>query len=117
MIKHLRPATNEYPPPAPPPPNCLFFTPAAESRALAQPLSAGLTNHACLKTASTAIIANCGPWDDYSLKYVRVVAELCQAGIEAAAIAAAASRVCDSAPGHADEVPEFEVSAGAGVEK
>lgn len=77
---------------------------APASRALAKPLSAGLTNHSCLKATSSAVIASCGPWNDYSLKYVRVLAELCEAGNEAAEITAAASRVCGHASDH-DRLP------------
>lgn len=60
-----------------------------------KPLSAGLSNHACLKAGSTAVIATCGSWNDYSLKYVKVIAELCEAGHEAAHIGASAKWICD----------------------
>lgn len=91
---------------------------AHESRALAKPLSAARSKHSCLKAASTVVIASCGPWNDYSLKYVRVLAELCEAGNKVAEIAAAARRVCDRGSGHdkrpaSQERPSgFEISAG-----
>lgn len=58
------------------------------------PLTTTFTKHSCLKASSTAIIASCGPWNDYSLKYVRALATLCEAGYMAAAIATAAQKIC-----------------------
>lgn len=58
------------------------------------PLTDTLSAYSCLKASSTAVIVSCGPWNDYSLKYVRVLAELCHADYNAADIAAAAKRVC-----------------------
>lgn len=44
------------------------------------PLTGVFTEHTCLKAASTAVISVCGAWNDYSLRYVRALAILCQAG-------------------------------------
>eukprot|EP00904_Undaria_pinnatifida_P002344 jgi/Undpi1/1210/HiC_scaffold_107.g14124.m1 len=53
-----------------------------------------LTKHSCLKDASTAVIARCGPWNDYSLKFVSYLAALCEEDYPAFTIAAAAEKVC-----------------------
>ncbi|CAN0316363.1 unnamed protein product, partial [Ectocarpus sp. 8 AP-2014] len=58
------------------------------------PLTGVFTEHSCLKAASTAVIASCGPWNDFSLTYVRSLATLCQAGYPALQIQAAAEAVC-----------------------
>lgn len=75
---------------------CLLLSPrtlrAGGGRA---PLLTGpLTAHSCLKYASTAVIASCGPWNDYSLRFVRDIAALCEAGHPALTIAAAAEKFC-----------------------
>lgn len=56
----------------------------------------GSLRHSCIKAASTAVISICGGWNDYSLKYVRTLADLCNAGYEPSEIAAASRRVCTS---------------------
>ncbi|CAM9771815.1 unnamed protein product [Ectocarpus sp. 4 AP-2014] len=58
------------------------------------PLTGVFTEHSCLKAASTAVIASCGPWNDFSLTYVRSLATLCQAGYHALQIQAAAEAAC-----------------------
>ncbi|CAM9182571.1 unnamed protein product [Ascophyllum nodosum] len=63
-------------------------------RAPVPSLTGIFTKHSCLKAASTAVIAHCGPWNDFSLQYVRLLAELCQAGYSALRIADAAERTC-----------------------
>ncbi|CAM9457250.1 unnamed protein product [Discosporangium mesarthrocarpum] len=40
----------------------------------------GFTDHTCLKAANNAVIHTCGHYSDYSLKHVRVLALLCEAG-------------------------------------
>lgn len=58
------------------------------------PLTGVFTEHACLKSASTAAISMCGAWNDYSLAYVRSLARLCQAGYPALEIMASIEETC-----------------------
>ena len=59
------------------------------------PLLTGVfTEHTCLKSASTAVISTCGAWDDFSLRYVRSLAMLCQAGYSELEIVASVESAC-----------------------
>jgi len=52
-------------------------------------------NFECLKGSMRAIERSCGKFDDYSLKYVYQVVNLCEEGYEVDEIAAAATTVCE----------------------
>lgn len=62
--------------------------------ARAPPLTGVFTEHSCLKAASTAVIAKCGAWNDFSLMFVRSLATLCQAGYQPLQIEIAAEAAC-----------------------
>ena len=53
-----------------------------------------LTDHACQMEAIEAVMAACGRFSDYSLKYTRAIVNLCESGHSAKAIASAARAVC-----------------------
>lgn len=57
-------------------------------------ISGVFTEHACLKAASTAVISKCGAWNDFSLRYVRSLAKLCQAGYSELEIATSVEAAC-----------------------
>lgn len=57
-------------------------------------ISGVFTEHDCLKSASTAVISTCGAWNDFSLRYVRSLAMLCQAGYTELEIVTSVEAAC-----------------------
>jgi legumain len=53
-----------------------------------------VTNHECQKEADEQVMQACGAFSDYSLKYTRLIANLCESGHTPATIAAAARAIC-----------------------
>ena len=52
-------------------------------------------NFACLRAAVENTEESCGRFTDYSLKWVYVLANLCEEGVDAGLIGAAAQKVCE----------------------
>jgi len=53
-----------------------------------------LTAHNCQEEATNGVMAACGSFTDYSLKYTRVIVNLCESGHSAATIVATARATC-----------------------
>lgn len=74
------------------------FLPAGEARspvgATGHCSSNDIVDTVCLKGAVEGVEAACGRFSDYSLKYVRNLAEMCKSGRSVNEISSAASRVC-----------------------
>lgn len=71
-----------------------FVVMMSSGGAYVPPLTGVFTEHACLKSASTAAISACGAWTDFSLLYVRSLATLCQAGYSELEIVTSVEAVC-----------------------
>lgn len=53
-----------------------------------------VTHVACHMAALDSVIEHCGPFDDYSLRYSRLFANLCESGMDEQAVLTAIEKGC-----------------------
>lgn len=55
-----------------------------------------VTNVTCHQKVLEAAVARCGAFNDYSMRYSRLFANLCESGIDEQAVVSAIEKGCDA---------------------
>jgi len=66
----------------------------AKAQAMLESPVEALVNVACHQAALQSVVTHCGSFDDYSLQYSRLFANLCESGMDDATLLASIEKVC-----------------------